>query len=214
MGVTNLNYKQEVYRKLIHVSSLWMPACIWLLEPLQWQILLYSAFAFVILFEIIRRRPAFIRSNISKLLNTILRQYELAGNKQLTGSFYMLLGAVIVTLIAPREIAATSLCVLMISDSFAALIGKRWGKHPIMQKSLEGTAAFFLSALAITAFFAAIGTYDFQMFFISGCVACIVSTLCELYAKRLRLDDNLLIPVAFAVTQLISLSLLDQWMQL
>ena len=172
------------------------------------QLLLAVTFAAVIAFEIVRRQPILIGQLAKRLFSPILRSSELGDNAKLTGAFYMLAGALFTSLTFPKEIAVTALAVLMISDSAAALIGKCWGRHSIVGKSIEGSAAFLFSAILITGFIAIIGSYPTIPFLISGCLACVSATLCELYAPRLKLDDNLLIPLAFATMQMITLSLL------
>ncbi len=175
------------------------------------QLLLATAFTAVVAFEIIRRQPILIGQFANRIFAPTLRSSELAGDVRFTGAFYMLAGALVTALLFPREIAATALAVLMISDSAAALVGKRWGNTPIAGKSAEGSLAFLLSAIFIAAFFAVISSESFIPFFISGCIASIVATACELYAPRLRLDDNLLIPIAFAATHILTFSILTNW---
>lgn len=204
----NISYNQEICRKLIHLSSLWIPLCIWNLQPFHVQIILLSVFAGIIIFEIIRRRD-FI--NIS-LLEDILRPSEkTVGHMRPTGAFYMLAAAIITAFVMPKEIAAASLTVLMISDSCAALAGRKWGKHKIMQKSLEGSMSFLLSAFIISAFFAFLleNTYNHKIFFLSGCIAGFIAALCELFTKQLKIDDNFIIPLSFAFTQLYFITVLQ-----
>ena len=185
-----------------------MPASIWLLEPPLAQLLLVGAFLSVIAFEITRRQPILIGQFANRVLAPTLRPSELNGKVRLTGAFYMLVGALLTSLLFSKEIAATALAVLMISDSLAALVGKRWGNHSFAGKSVEGSAAFLISAIAITCLSGFVSSIPFLAFFTSGVVACLIATLCELYAPRMRLDDNLLIPLSFALTHTLTLQLI------
>ena len=48
-------------------------------------------------------------------------------------------------------IVLTAFAILIVSDTAAALIGRKFGKHPFHGKSVEGTTAFFISALIVVA---------------------------------------------------------------
>lgn len=210
--MSNFNYRQEIDRKLIHLSSLWMPAGIWFLDKPIILVFFVAVFLIITVFEIMRRQNNPVGRRLGNLFANVLRPSEASENKKLTGAFYMLLGAIITTLFAPKEVAVTALTVLIISDSLAALVGRRWGSHEIGQKSLEGGAAFYFSALVITFCFALIDTSSsFRVFFASGNVASFVAMLCELYASRLKLDDNLVVPVSFAATQFYVIMLINHW---
>lgn len=197
-----LNYRQELYRKLIHISSMWVPLSVFYLEDSLAFLLLSTAFISIVLFEILRRKTKTLN-----VFSEILRPCE--NEKKLTGAFYMLLGALITFIIFPKIVCVTALSVLMISDSFAALIGKRWGKHPLASKTLEGTLAFFVSALIITVLIGISSNQPFAAnFFISSIIASVTATICELYSPKLNIDDNLLIPVVFAFTQALFLQII------
>ncbi|MBM3617329.1 MAG: hypothetical protein FJX23_02150 [Alphaproteobacteria bacterium] len=194
------SYRHEIYRKLFHLTSLWMPYVIWSFGADTALLIFGAAFVLVILFEAMRRSGALV----NHLFRVILRPSETGDTLKLTGAFYMLLGAIVVTFIAPAMTAATALTILMVSDSLAALIGRKFGKHPFAGKSIEGSAAFFLSALIIVAISAQY-TAEPIPFLWAGAVACIAATFAELYAKHLKLDDNLCIPVAFTLAQMLCL---------
>lgn len=196
------SYRHEIYRKLFHLTSLWMPFVIWSFGAEIALLMFGAAFVLIIIFETMRRSEALV----NRLFRVILRPSETGASPKLTGAFYMLLGAIIVTFIASAETAATALTILMVSDSLASLIGRKFGKHLFAGKSLEGSAAFFLSALIIVAISAQYAAAPIP-FVWSGTVACIVATFAELCAKHFKLDDNLCIPVAFTLTQMLCLSL-------
>lgn len=201
--MNDFSYRNEIYRKLFHLTSLWMPSVLWFCGTKTALWLFVPALVLVSLFEVVRRSGD---EEINHLFRLILRPSETGETPKVTGAFYMLIGAILVALLAPAHMAATALTVLMISDSLAALIGRKFGKHPLAGKSVEGSAAFLLSALIIVA---AIAPYTDEpnLFFLSGAIACAAATLAELYAKQLKLDDNLCIPVAFTLTQMLCISL-------
>lgn len=91
------------------------------------------------------------RRTFGLLFFKTLRNKERIRTKfQVSGSMYVLAAAIICTLLFSKPIAAIALTVMLISDTCAALFGKAFGTRKLYKsKSLEGTVAFFLSALLI-----------------------------------------------------------------
>ena len=116
--------------------------------------------------------------------------------KRLNGATYVLIAATISVLVFPKVIAVTSFTILIISDLTAALVGKRFGKHRFFGKSLEGSAAFLLSALVVVAIVPKVeyraGEYILQA------AAAVVGTIVE--ALPISVDDNLSIPLSIGLT--------------
>jgi dolichol kinase len=80
---------------------------------------------------------------------------------------------------------------MLISDTLAALIGKACGQRKIYKnKSLEGTCAFFVSALIIMILFNPIYTFTY-----ASVIACFFAVFMELYEDWFELDDNFSIPL-------------------
>jgi dolichol kinase len=108
--------------------------------------------------------------------------------------------AVLLTIITfPKPIALIAIYTLAISDPLSAIIGIRFGNRRIVpHKSLEGSAAFFISSFIICAFVLSVTTGE-----MSGLVL-IVSLLVSFTTSAfemlpLRIDDNLTIPLFSAV---------------
>jgi dolichol kinase len=74
----------------------------------------------------------------------------------------------------------------------AALIGRKFGKHKFLAKSLEGTLAFFISSCIVVLFTPKIGY--FQGEFIIGFVAAFTGAITENISLGF-VDDNLSIPL-------------------
>lgn len=80
---------------------------------------------------------------------------------------------------------------MLVSDTMAALVGKAFGTRMLYKhKSLEGTVAFFMSALLINMLFEPLFQFTY-----AGVIACMAATLAELYEDKIDLDDNLSIPL-------------------
>lgn len=97
------------------------------------------------------------------------------------------------------ETAAVAVTVLGFADPAAALVGRRWGRHPLRGgRSLEGSLTFvavgaLATAAALGVFHPELGIAAIAVMSLSGGVA---GALAELYLTRF--DDNFSIPIAAA----------------
>ncbi len=103
----------------------------------------------------------------------------------------MLLSACLCVLLFPKVIVITAFAILIISDTAAALIGRRFGRHRFFTKSLEGSSAFFVSALLVVAVAPKIAYAPVE--YLVGAVTAAVATVVE--AAGIKVDDNLSIPL-------------------
>lgn len=94
-------------------------------------------------------------------------------------------GILLSVALLPREAALSGILILALADPAASLVGQRWGRHPLLGGSWEGTAGFMVMALGVL------------LVRHEPLVALLATPLVAL-AERLsgRLDDNLVTPVA------------------
>ena len=189
----NKSFKKELARKLIHLSSLWIPALIYFVQP-SISIIVFSAIFVgdVILEYGNYKKWRWARRTFGLLFFKTLRNKERIRTKfQVSGSMYVLAAAIICTLLFSKPIAAIALTVMLISDTCAALFGKAFGTRKLYKsKSLEGTVAFFLSALLINMLYEPVFHFTY-----AGVIACAAATLAEMFEDKLEIDDNLSIPL-------------------
>jgi len=130
-----------------------------------------------------------------KFFRRLLREHELNHDKKLlTGATYVLISAAVCIQWFPKLITITAFSILIISDTAAAIFGRRFGKRVFFQKSLEGAAAFFVSALVLLAFLP--HAYDPTAEYVIGAIAALVGAVVESASIQLRFDDNLSIPLS------------------
>ena len=83
--------------------------------------------------------------------------------------------------------------IMSISDTLAAIIGRMYGSVKINQKTLEGSVGFFMSSIFIVLIFS-----ELNIFIATFSV--LVATCAELYSP---INDNLFVPISFAVTYIL-----------
>ena len=191
-------FLKEMFRKSIHLGSLFFPLSYHFSSK---NFVLILSIAFIILMAIVE----YLRFFNTKLykhiknLSKILRVHE-AHN--LTGASYMAISMLICIIFFPKILVITAFFILAISDTLAALIGMRFGKIKLFDKTIEGCLAFFISSVLICHIimnlYSIANIDNLAIFFI-----CFITTITELVSKKLQLDDNLSIPLTFCTATLI-----------
>jgi dolichol kinase len=123
----------------------------------------------------------------SAFLEKHLKETEKKGP---TASLFFLLSSLVTILFFDKPVAVASILLLCISDPLASICGRMLGRRMFFGKSIEGSAAFFLSAIAILQFF------PFKQPAIFS--AALAATAAELFSSRF-VDDNLSIPIVTAL---------------
>ncbi len=189
-------FKKELVRKAIHLSSLWIPAAIYFMPKLILiPILLIILTGNIILEYGNFKKYTWARKSFGVLFFRTLRNKETSREHlQFTGAIYVLLSSLLCSCFFSKEIGTIALTVMLISDSAAALIGRSVGRIKIYKnKTLEGTLAFFTSALIINLLFWPIHPFGWV-----NIAACLTATLAEVFEDKIEIDDNLSIPIFFA----------------
>lgn len=128
----------------------------------------------------------------------MLRKHEMDSKKKnLSGATYVLLAATLVILFFPKLFVIPAIAVLIIGDIFAALIGRKFGKHKFLRKSLEGTLAFFVTGSIVILFTPKVEGSLVE--YLIGFAAVAVGAIAENLAYGWT-DDNLSIPVSVCLT--------------
>jgi dolichol kinase len=90
----------------------------------------------------------------------------------------------------------TAFAILIISDTAAALFGRKFGRHPFFSKTVEGSGAFLVTALFVVAVAPKID-YLISEYAI-GALGAVVGMFVEVLSTDL-IDDNLSIPISIAL---------------
>ncbi len=196
-----ISYLEEVKRKLVHLSSLWMVVAI-LLIPGRWTVPVL--FAVLLAITLISehayacRRPG-LGTLYGALFGRMLRREPEPGAWIVSGGAPVLMAALLVTLLFDPLPAAGAMTVMLTADAAAALVGRRFGRHRAPNgKSWEGCAAFVVAGIvALTILFALTGAEG--KYYIAGAIAVFPAAAAELFQKQLRVDDNFSIPLVVGV---------------
>ena len=194
---TNKSFRQEVSRKLIHLSSLWIPAFIYFVP----QNISITFFAFILSGDALLeygnyKRWRWARRTFGVLFYRTLRSKELVHDHfEATGSLYVLSAAILCPLMFSQTIATIALTIMLTSDTCAALFGKAFGTRKLYKKkSLEGTSAFFLCTLLVLMLYTPIYPVTY-----ASIIAAFLATLCEMFEDKLEIDDNLSVPLVIGI---------------
>jgi dolichol kinase len=190
------SYTTELLRKGIHLCSLSIPVIYYFIPKSAALAILIPLFLVFAVSDLARLFHPPTGRMYERYFGFLLRSHErLDRGRKLTGATYVLLSAILCILIFPKVIVITAFAILIISDTSAALVGRKFGRRPFLSKSLEGTTAFFVSALLVVALAPKI-TYIPTEYAI-GAVAALLGALVE--ATNIGVDDNLTIPMSIGV---------------
>lgn len=132
---------------------------------------------------------------IRAIFGPLMRAEELPPVKsavRFNGATCVLVGAVLLALVFPLRLAVPVLATTMLADAAAALVGLPFGRHRWgrLSATVEGSAAFVCTGLAVMAFFPAVP-------FGAAVGGVLVGATVE--ALPLPVNDNIRVPLAVAV---------------
>ena len=182
-----ISYLGELLRKGIHISSSSFAILLYffgkknILPPLIVITMIY------ILFDYFRKNK--------KLNNLYLYYFKVItrSNEQkgaFTGATYVFLGITITVLFFDPVVAIPSILVMSLSDSASAIVGRKFNRIKINNKSLEGSIAFYFTTLIIF--------YVFNFNLLYSMLVAILLTIIE-YLDEVLIDDNLSLPIFSAI---------------
>ena len=176
----------EYIRKIIHLFSLIIPfGYLYLITDKYVMVQILIIFNLIFLFfDITRHRIVWIQSIFKYFFNDMLRGHEQRGH--LTGATWVIIGSLISILIFTKYVAVIALIFMSLGDTAAGLIGQKFGKHKVGNKTWEG----FLAGLIICIIVAI--NFPFLPLKIS-LVGALVAMIMELLP--IPLDDNFKIPL-------------------
>ena len=188
------SYRVEIIRKAIHLCSVAIPIYYFLTPRDVALRLCVPVTVFALIVDVARHYYPPLKKLFNRTFGWLLRSHETdRDRKRLSGATWVLISATLAIWIFPKIIAITGFCVLIVADMAAALIGRRFGRRKFLAKTVEGSAAFFVSALLVVAFLPKIEYAPSE--YLIGAGAALVATIVE--ALPVDLDDNFSVPMSF-----------------
>ena len=196
----NISYFNEVRRKLVHLSSLWMPTVMLVFAAYRWYLALFFG---ILLAGNLLVEHAYASGNHPGLMKLydrffggMLRFEVKKGMWVISGGPYVFASAALSLVLFVPYIAASGMTAMLLGDTAAALIGRRFGRHKTVNgKSIEGVIAF-VAAAGIGIFAAIYLSTGIVVPVWKILLAAVAGSLVELFEKQLKIDDNFSIPIA------------------
>ncbi|MDI6807771.1 MAG: phosphatidate cytidylyltransferase [Candidatus Eisenbacteria bacterium] len=175
----------ELKRKSIHFASLVIPLWYYYAptETVARRVLLVVTLI-VLLVDTVRLNQPRVRNFFRYFLGELIRDHE---DISLLGSTYLLLATLLTVHLFPKAPAVACVSFLIVGDTMAALFGKAFGRTRVFGKTVEGSAACFVSCLIVG--WIVPGLTPAQIF-----AGSLVGTIFELLP--IPLDDNFRIPLS------------------
>lgn len=199
MSSETLNF--EIQRKIFHLCSLLFPVVYIFVSKITMGIALTIIAGITLYLDISRHYNTKIKGFIDNFLGRFLRFEEKSGEFTLSGASYMAFGFLITCLLFSKGLAITAWLVLIVSDCFAAIVGMKFGSPLFNGKSYMGAAAFFLSAMLISILSYFIVGFSTSFFIII--ISCLLCTIVEFFSDQINVNDNLSIPLTYALSTFI-----------
>ncbi len=193
-----IHYRDELVRKLIHLFSLSIPIIYYFVSRSEGILILSILTAIALILDFTRYLSPSVGRVFYRFFGFLLRKHEIdSSKKNLNGATYVLISALICVILFPKVLFITAFTILIISDTMAALIGRKFGKHKFLSKSLEGTLAFFISASIVVFFTPKMENLPAE--YVIGLIAAAVGAIVENISFGFA-DDNLAIPISIGFT--------------
>ena len=183
-----LKFNQEVYRKFIHISSSFIVILLWIFGKDAFLPFIISTAVIFLIIDYLRIYIHTIQKIYFSLFGIVTREYEY---QRFTGASWIFIGATITTFLFNENVAIIALLVMSLSDSAAAIIGIKFGRTYLFNKSLEGSTAFFITSSII------IFSLSPELFIVN-IIAVLMSVIIELFSTP-KLNDNLFIPLTTGI---------------
>lgn len=186
-----ISFASEIARKATHLGALVFPCSYYLFQWDKWTMLSFMvplALAMFVIDVARLRQWSIWRSSASVIVAKIIRGHEKAGD--FTGATYILSAVCVTIALYDKTFAIAALAFIAVGDSFAALAGRKFGRHklgkPFGNKSWEGSAACLFGTTIVALL---VPGLDFSV----GLFGALVAAIAE--AMPFGIDDNVTVPL-------------------
>lgn len=136
-----------IRRGLFHaLVTLFFPLSSLVLPRAQFLAITASLAVALLLIEFIRLNSAFVNRWFVFFFRQVMREREF---KTFAASTYVPISSLAAFLLFQEQVAVVAMCFLAIGDPLSGIVGARFGKRKLFNKSMEGNLTCFLSCLAV-----------------------------------------------------------------
>jgi len=196
-----ISFWHEILRKTTHMCALIIPGGYYLLQLSRAQMLMIMIpiSAAMLLIDISRLRQwRFWTSFARRIGGSLIRHHEIQGD--FTGASYILISVCLTVALFEKPIAIAALVFIIVGDTFAAIIGRRYGRHKFYRnKTIEGSLGCLAGTLA-----SSILLPDISL----GVAASGAVTATIIEAYPMGVDDNISVPLISGLVMTIMTRLL------
>lgn len=191
----------EIKRKTFHLSAIFFPLLYIFIPKYMMCAILFVACSIVLFIDIYKNYSLKIKGLAESFFKPILRPQEQNGQLLLSGASYMFSGLFLSALLFSKGLTINAWLILILSDSFAAIIGIVYGTKLSNGKSLAGSVAFFISAVLVSIFSYFIAPHNITLGVIF--TACLTTTMVEFFSPSIKINDNFTIPLTYSFSVII-----------
>jgi dolichol kinase len=181
--------RAEIGRNLVHLGGAMIPASYWYVSPAVMALFLMTLAGVALVLEGARRGSDPSDVWVNCWFGSMFRPDERGA---WTGATWVVLAWLACVLLFPKPIAIAAMLMLSLGDAMATVVGRRFGRTHIGDKSLEGSVAMLVTASAV-------GLWCLPAKPFAALCGAGVATLAELFPLRwgwLRVNDNVSLPLA------------------
>ena len=161
-------YKNEILRKIIHLTALIIPLIYYFfLNKREFVIFIFILLFITLIIDYLRINNNKLRNIFNFLFSNVLRERE--KNTTLNATT-LLFGFFTISILFDKSIVIPSMIIALVSDSFAAIIGLKYGETKLIyNRTLEGTIVFNVVTFIILILF--MGDISYYLILISSIIA-------------------------------------------
>lgn len=195
LGPMELKLRSELHisRKIWHVAGVLLMAFFRSqLNTRDSIFYLCLAALIVIPFDVLRLKRPDLNHRLVSAFKLVIRIEEV---KAISGISFLIVGALIVTLLFPKNIAVLSLVLLAFGDPASSIFGVLFGKDKLWgRKSLQGSLACFVACTLACAIYFLANNIMVERIVLVSILGGLIGALSELLQIK-KLDDNMTFPI-------------------
>lgn len=176
----------KIYRKIWRFVGLIFPILYYPFSKKNILIFIGTILLVFSLIELIRFYNKKFNTFLFTKIRTILKEKE---KNRISATTWFILGAFITISLFDKNIAILTLVISTIGDAFAEYFGEKYGRTKVLNKTTEGSFAFFVSSFTAGLILMKILKINFSIILIGSLIAALV----ELFSYKI--DDNFTVPV-------------------